>query len=602
MKRLRRSVLVGAAVLIALVIYAYGFQVTRVNLEEVRSERRQQQLVRVIRALARPDIIEYERVETRVETPFWEPCAAELETPELDKSGAYLVATPSCADGRMEVRVEGFGFEPEASGPLTFFVATSQVSLGLGTFHADDDGHFSMEVRVPERLNEEEPNYIRATTRQNVGTPRLTRTAWDTFDKIVETIFLALLATTFGTILAMPLSFLAARNIMKDITSPVAAIGLALITVPLGALIGAGLTLAAGQVASYLTGGLLLNTIALVLAPVPSLALTRWAFPQEETAPPGLWMRAARILAAALAVFILAVGVYLLGGFAISVGRILFANLGALDFIGAFFVSLGEIIVFLMPAVGALIGAGVAYALAGRVGTQLTHHTRGTTKRALNVLIAAVAGAVLGYLISAGLAWLYQFRNASEVILLATLVMAGIGAFAALVARKPDALPIGLTVYGIMRTIFNGLRAIEVLIWVIIFVIFIGIGPFAGMLALMLHTAASLAKLYSEQVESIVPGPLEAVKATGANRLQTIVYAVIPQVVPPFISFTMYRWDINVRMSTIIGFAGGGGIGFLLQQNINLLNYRAASVQMLAIAIVVAAMDYLSSYLRERTV
>jgi phosphonate transport system permease protein len=153
-----------------------------------------------------------------------------------------------------------------------------------------------------------------------------------------------------------------------------------------------------------------------------------------------------------------------------------------------------------------------------------------------------------------------------------------------------------------MRTIFNGLRAIEVLIWVIIFVIFIGIGPFAGMLALMLHTAASLAKLYSEQVESIVPGPLEAVKATGANRLQTIVYAVIPQVVPPFISFTMYRWDINVRMSTIIGFAGGGGIGFLLQQNINLLNYRAASVQMLAIAIVVAAMDYLSSYLRERTV
>jgi phosphonate transport system permease protein len=133
-------------------------------------------------------------------------------------------------------------------------------------------------------------------------------------------------------------------------------------------------------------------------------------------------------------------------------------------------------------------------------------------------------------------------------------------------------------------------------------VIWVGIGPFAGTLALALHTVASLAKLYSEQVESISAGPIEAIQATGATRLQTIIYAVFPQIIPPYISFTMYRWDINVRMSTIIGFAGGGGIGFLLQQNINLLNYRAASMQMLAIAVVVALMDYLSSTLRERYV
>ncbi len=137
---------------------------------------------------------------------------------------------------------------------------------------------------------------------------------------------------------------------------------------------------------------------------------------------------------------------------------------------------------------------------------------------------------------------------------------------------------------------------------VIVFAVWVGIGPFAGVLALALHTIAALAKLYSEQVESILPGPLEAVRAAGANRLQTIVYAVIPQIVPPYIAFTMYRWDINVRMSTIIGFAGGGGIGFLLQQNINLLNYRAASAQMVAIAIVVASMDYISARLRERII
>jgi phosphonate transport system permease protein len=153
-----------------------------------------------------------------------------------------------------------------------------------------------------------------------------------------------------------------------------------------------------------------------------------------------------------------------------------------------------------------------------------------------------------------------------------------------------------------MRGIFNALRSIEPLIYVIIFVVWVGIGPFAGALALLLHTAAALAKLYSEQVESISSGPLEAVTATGATRLQMIVYAVVPQIIPPYISFTMYRWDINVRMSTILGFAGGGGIGFLLQQNIRLLDYRAAAVQMLAIGIVVATMDYTSALIRERFV
>jgi phosphonate ABC transporter permease subunit PhnE len=296
------------------------------------------------------------------------------------------------------------------------------------------------------------------------------------------------------------------------------------------------------------------------------------------------------------------VGLYLLGGLAINLGSLLAEALGFLDFIGSFIKDVGDIVVMLLPVVGALIGAGVVYAVTGRVGVQLAHRMTGSTKRIVNLLIAAGAGAMMGYLLGAGLNWLYQFRNGTEIIFWSTLVSAGLGAFVALTTRSPDAVPIGMSLYYLSRTIFNGLRAIEVLIWVIIFVVWIGIGPFAGVLALTLHTAASLAKLYSEQVESIVAGPIEAIKATGANRLQTIVYAVIPQVIPPFISFTMYRWDINVRMSTIIGFAGGGGIGFLLQQNINLLNYRAASVQMLAIAIVVALMDYLSSVFREKTV
>ncbi|MBZ0274849.1 MAG: ABC transporter permease subunit, partial [Anaerolineae bacterium] len=152
------------------------------------------------------------------------------------------------------------------------------------------------------------------------------------------------------------------------------------------------------------------------------------------------------------------------------------------------------------------------------------------------------------------------------------------------------------------RTILNALRAIEPLIMGIVFVIWVGIGPFAGVLALTLHSVAALGKLYSEQIESIDEGPVEAITATGATRLQTIIYGVVPQIVPPYIAFTMYRWDINVRMSTIIGFVGGGGIGFLLQQQINLLRYSEAGVAVLAIAIVVTVLDYASASLRERVI
>jgi phosphonate transport system permease protein len=182
------------------------------------------------------------------------------------------------------------------------------------------------------------------------------------------------------------------------------------------------------------------------------------------------------------------------------------------------------------------------------------------------------------------------------------VVGAILGAVAAVATRKLDSLPSGMATYYLSRTVFNAIRSVEPLVMAIVFVVWVGIGPFAGSLALALHTTAALAKLYSEQVESILPGPIEAVTATGATRLQNIVYAVTPQIVPPYIAFTLYRWDINVRMSTIIGFAGGGGIGFLLQQNINLLHYREASVQMLAIAIVVSTLDFVSARVRERIV
>lgn len=160
----------------------------------------------------------------------------------------------------------------------------------------------------------------------------------------------------------------------------------------------------------------------------------------------------------------------------------------------------------------------------------------------------------------------------------------------------------GTIVYYIVRFVMNLTRAIEPLIWAIIFAVWVGIGPFAGVLALTIHSIAALGKLYSEQIEGIENGPLEAITATGANGGQRIMYGVVPQIVAPFIAFTLYRWDINVRMSTVIGLVGGGGIGFLLIQWINLLQYEKAAVAIWAIAIVVSIMDYSSAIIRERLV
>lgn len=154
-------------------------------------------------------------------------------------------------------------------------------------------------------------------------------------------------------------------------------------------------------------------------------------------------------------------------------------------------------------------------------------------------------------------------------------------------------------VYLAMRTVFNVTRSIEAILWAIIFSVWVGIGPFAGMLALMIHSVASLAKQYSEMVETVSEGPVEGVQSCGANKLQTIWFAIVPQVVLPYISFTVYRWDINVRMATIIGLVGGGGIGTMLVQYQGQAMWPEVGTIIVVIAIVVWIMDQASAYLRE---
>jgi phosphonate transport system permease protein len=154
-------------------------------------------------------------------------------------------------------------------------------------------------------------------------------------------------------------------------------------------------------------------------------------------------------------------------------------------------------------------------------------------------------------------------------------------------------------IYSVIRFILNLTRSIEPLVWAIIFSVWVGIGPFAGMLALALHSVASLAKLYSEQIESIDDGPMEAIIATGAHPIQVIWFGVVPQVILPFLSFTIYRWDINVRMATVIGLVGGGGIGTLLMQYQGQARWHEVGLIIIVIATAVWILDYASAEIRD---
>ncbi|MCB0369816.1 MAG: phosphonate ABC transporter, permease protein PhnE [Bdellovibrionales bacterium] len=159
--------------------------------------------------------------------------------------------------------------------------------------------------------------------------------------------------------------------------------------------------------------------------------------------------------------------------------------------------------------------------------------------------------------------------------------------------------PLAFLVYTIIRTFLNVVRSVEAFMWAIIFSVWVGIGASAGMLALMIHSVASLAKQYSEIVETVSEGPIEGIQATGATKLQTIWFAIVPQVILPYISFTVYRWDINVRMATIVGFVGGGGIGKLLIAYQGQAMWRETGCIFFVIAVVVWLLDQASAYIRE---
>ncbi len=363
---------------LAIPLYLWSWQATNINLVDLIQGAPKARPI--ITDLLQPSLLAREPARQSVQAPLRVPCDGPPPEAPPPEEGATITLSSNCLNARERLVVTGSGFRPNTRGRLYWHITGLEGRLRDERFVTDDQGRFTVETDIPPLLEQQGGvHMLEAEVKWEAGALRPSAALRTTVDKIIETVFLALMATTFGGMVAVPLSFLGARNLM----------------------------------------------------------------------PPTFW---------------------------------------------------------------------------------------------------------------------------------------------------------GNTVYVVVRSFFNIMRSIEPLILATIFAIWVGFGPFAGVLALSVHTIASLGKLYSEAAESIDPGPIEAIRATGANELQVIWYGVIPQIVPPYVSFTVYHWDINVRMSTIIGFVGGGGIGLELRRWINQLEWNSAATAVWAIVIVVSAMDYASAIVRERLV
>ncbi len=185
-----------------------------------------------------------------------------------------------------------------------------------------------------------------------------------------------------------------------------------------------------------------------------------------------------------------------------------------------------------------------------------------------------------------------------------TLAMATIGTLLALLFVIP-LVPLAarnttpnMVVYRLVRGLFSMLRGTEMLVFALIFVAAVGFGPFTGVLAIAFNMTGALGKLLTEVIEPADPGPIEAISLTGASPIQTFRYALIPDVWPNIVAVILYIWEFNVRASTVLGIVGAGGIGQILKDSIDLLDFPKLLTVLGVILAMVILIDTLSSWLR----
>jgi phosphonate transport system permease protein len=217
-----------------------------------------------------------------------------------------------------------------------------------------------------------------------------------------------------------------------------------------------------------------------------------------------------------------------------------------------------------------------------------TQTVRDAAQGALETFAISLVGSVLAVLIAFPLALL-----ASRTLLYQGVLYEG-------QRLLPEARAARIGLYGAVRGLLNLLRTIPEILWALIFVFIVGLGPFPGVIALGLHTGGVLGKLFAEVIEDVDPRPLEALQATGSSRLGILIYGILPQAAPQLLSYALYRWEVNIRAAAVMGFVGAGGLGQRIHVAISLFHDHQLLTFILAIYVIVTLVDVLSAYLRAR--
>lgn len=644
-----------------LITYGVGWKEIGVDLNKVVT--RFGDMKPVLFDLFQPDVYTYHLTQQVGVANFDTPCGPGASAPTAVQPGQpELDVKPACGNAGEAVTITGSHFESGEHGVLVWvdpigneYPMRDPATKTPIDLTPDANGNFSLTLPVPsvipagQKITAPLANQIEARFSKPIGAPYFSDTFVLVMQKMVETVALALMATIFSIVLAMPLSFLAARNIVGTTNSGVVLYyvvrmffnvvrsidplvwGLVVVVwVGLGPFAGVlALTIhsiaALGKLYSeevehidagpveavQATGANFLQTIQYAVVPQiwpPFLgySLLRWDINVRSATIVGFvagggigflliqFIQKGAYNQYATTMWAIAIVVYVLDlASAKWRERILRSETGPATVSKPFFSSWRNILLVLFlvavfaaawnisqiePAEFLNPGKNLGSLLHDFVTIDLSADTLGVTGDLMvQTILMALLATTLGGVLAIPFSFLAARNLAGRSRLLGGL-------------------------YYVSRTFFNLFRSIEALVYVTLFIIWVGIGPFAGMLALSVATFALLGKLFSEAIENVDSGPMEAISATGANSLQTIVYGVIPQIVPPFVSYAIYQWDINIRISTIIGFGGGGGIGFQLQTWMNMLQYHKAGSAVLAIVIVVVIMDFASAKIRERLV
>lgn len=598
-------------IIAGVLLYAYAFQVTDVNLEEPLKPQRQNNLISLLREMARPDFFDFDEEIRSTNLSIRMPCPNVPQASQVTVEGRFVLFSPNCASTTQDVlTVSGQGFQPNVRGIIRWYPASATTTRTLTSIRADRNGNFSASFTMPDIRETEETQRIEVVEVTGRTLDGFSSTSQITFDRIIETILMALMASTVGIILAVPISFLAARNLMEHVNLPLASVSAALLAMPFGWFIGQQIETALVDVSAQITENPLIGTVVVIVvaAIIPFTIRLGSSVMEDGGSGRGIIRVAMIVLLLLLAFFGLGAAAHL----GIQAGQWLDPRLGIFGFLGNFLFVLSDLTRVLLPYFLGFVGALAAATLASRYAQDAVIKSGEQTGRLLTLAITFAGFGLMFVLIGYAFNWICLFDMCSRLpqeqgalfraLGVPALIAAVIGGALSLLRHPKKPFPIGFIVYSLSRSSLNLLRALEPLIIGAIFVVWVGIGPFAGVMALVLNSVADLGKLFSEQVENIEEGPLEAVTATGANGLQVIVFSVIPQITPHYIAFAFYRWDINVRLSTIIGFIGGGGIGLVLQRSANLTLYSQASVMIIAIAVVVSTLDYISSELRKRII